>query len=328
MAESGQDKTEEPTSRRREQARADGNVAISMELATLFVLLGGLLMLYFTGLFMAEGIMKLMRQPLFPFDAELTNDNIIGLWKTVLHRYYVIMIPAFAIPLFGVGAYILQNGVNLTTKPLVPSFSRLDPVEGVRRIFSTNALAELAKSILKIVLLGYVMYINIRKEWNLMPSLVGMEAVTTFIFVTGTAFKIMLKTVWVLAVIAGLDYVYQVWRHEKGLKMSMEEVREENKDSEGDPMVKARIRSAQREQAQKRMMQAVSDAGVTDSAHPAIAIGDERLKHAAPSVVEKASGLRVDGRGEIAEEHKVPPVEEKSPPGASSSSERSPWKSR
>jgi flagellar biosynthetic protein FlhB len=313
MADNDQDKTEEPTSRRREEARADGNVATSTEVATFFVILGGLLTLYLTGLFMAEGIMKLMRQPLFPFDVELTRDNIMGLWKVVLHQYYIIMIPAFMIPLFGVLAYVLQNGVNLTAKPLMPTFSKLNPLDGLKRMFSTRSLVELAKSVLKIVVLGYVMYINIRKEWNSMPSLVEMEVVTTFIFVTGTAFKIMLKTVWVLAIIAGVDYVYQVWHYEKGLKMSKEEVKEESKESEGDPMVKARIRSIQREQAQKRMMQAVPDADVvvTNPTHLAIAIKYERMKHGAPVVVAKGSGLIADRIREIAEEHNVPLVEDK-----------------
>jgi flagellar biosynthetic protein FlhB len=313
MADNDQDKTEEPTSRKREEARADGNVATSQEVATFFVAIGGLLVLYFTGLFMAERIMDLMRQPVFPFDVELTRDNILEVWKPVVRQYFIIMIPAFTIPLFGVGAYILQNGVNFTTKPLAPSFSKLNPIEGVKKIFSMRSLVDLAKSIFKIVVLGYVMYVNIRKEWNLMPSLVDMEVVTTFIFVTSTAFKIMLKTIWVLAIIAGIDYVYQVWHHEKGLKMSKEEVKEENKESEGDPMVKARIRSVQREQAQKRMMQAVPDADVvvTNPTHLAIAIKYDRLKYAAPVVVAKGSGLIAEKIREIAKENNVPLVEDK-----------------
>jgi flagellar biosynthetic protein FlhB len=313
MADNDQDKTEQPTSRKREEARSEGNVAVSMELATFFVIMGGLVMLYFSGLWMAGGIMKFMREPVFPFNAELNVQSAVALYRVVLRQYYIIMLPAFMIPLFGVLAYVLQNGINLTLKPLVPNFSKIDPISGTKKIFSVNSLMNLAKSVLKVGVLGYVMYINVRKEWHFMPSLVEMEVVSTFVFVTTVAFKIMLKSVWVLAVIAVVDYAYQKWQFEKGLMMTKEEVKEENRESEGDPLVKSRIRSVQREQARKRMMQAVdtADVVVTNPTHLAVAIKYDRLKADAPVVVAKGAGLIADRIKELAQENMVPIVEDK-----------------
>ncbi len=313
MADDGQDKTEHPTARKREEARAEGNVAVSTELATFFVILGGLTMLYFSGLWMAGGIMKFMRRPVFPFTAELNIQSAVEIYRVVLRRYYIIMIPAFIVPLFGVLAYVLQNGINMTLKPLVPKFSKIDPISGAKKVISLKSLMELAKSVLKVGVLGYVMYVNVKKEWNLMPSLVDMEVVSTFVFVTSVSFKIMLKSVWVLAVIAVLDYVYQRWQFEKSLMMTKDEVKEENRESEGDPLVKSRIRAAQREQARRRMMHEVptADVVVTNPTHLAVAIKYDRLKSDAPVVVAKGSGLIAERIRELALEHMVPIVEDK-----------------
>jgi flagellar biosynthetic protein FlhB len=313
MADSDQDKTEQPTSRKQEESREKGDVATSMEVATFFVILGGLIMLYFSGLWMADGIMKFMREPVFPFNVELNANSAVALYRVVLRQYYIIMLPAFAIPIFGVLAYVLQNGINLTLKPLAPNFSKINPISGVKQLFSVGSLMNLAKSVLKVGVLSYVMYINVKKEWHLMPSLVEMEVVSIFAFVTTVAFKVMIKSVWVLAVIAIVDYAYQKWHFNKGQMMTKEEVKEENKESEGDPMVKSRIRSVQREQARKRMMQAVetADVVVTNPTHLAVAIKYDRLKAGAPVVVAKGAGLIADRIKELAKEHMVPIVEDK-----------------
>lgn len=313
MADSDQDKTEQPTSRKREEARADGNVAVSQEVGTFFVIMGGLVMLYFSGLWMASGIMKFMSGPVFPFNVELNVNNTVALYRVVLRQYCIIMIPAFAIPIFGVLAYVLQNGINLTYKPLVPKFSKINPISGAKKLVSMSALMNLAKSVLKVGVLSYVMYINVKKEWHTMPSLVEMEVVSAFVFVSAVSFRIMLKSAWVLAIIAIVDYAYQKWQFEKGLMMTKEEVKEETRESEGDPMVKARIRTVQREQARKRMMQAVetADVVVTNPTHLAVAVKYDRRKADAPVVVAKGAGLIAERIKELAEEHKVPIVEDK-----------------
>ncbi len=156
----------------------------------------------------------------------------------------------------------------------MPSFSKINPIEGSKKIFSWNALNELFKSILKVAVLSYVVYSAIKKEWPTLPHMIDMEVATSFPLIASLSFKVMIKTVWVLAVIAIVDFAYQKWQHEKSMKMTKEEVKEENRSTEGDPMVKARIRSVQREMARKRMMQDVPEADVvvTNPTHLAVAV--------------------------------------------------------
>jgi flagellar biosynthetic protein FlhB len=313
MADNDQDKTELPTSQKRDETREKGNVASSKEVATFAVFFGGIMLLYFFSTQFAEGMLKLFQQPVFPFDTELTVQDMMGLFKQVLKNYFIIVAPAFAIPIFGLLAYLLQIGINFSGTPLKPTFSKINPIEGSKKIFSWNALNELVKSILKVAVLCYVVYAAIKKEWPTLPHMIDMEVAASFGMIAALSFKVMIKTVWVLAVIAIIDYAYQKWQHEKSMKMTKEEVKEESRSSEGDPMVKARIRTVQREMARKRMMQDVPEADVvvTNPTHLAIALKYDTDKAASPMVVAKGAGLVAAKIREIAVEHGVPIVEDK-----------------
>jgi len=313
MAENDQDRTEQPTSRKRDEARLEGNVAVSREAATFFVILGALLVLYFTGVWMAERILAMMGKPFFSFRQELTPAGVIVVYKGMLKEFFTLLIPIFIIPLFGLASYLMQNGLLLSTKSLTPDFSKISPVSGVKRMFSVGSLAELGKSLLKISVLSYVVYVNVMKEWYQMPFLMDMEVISTFSYIATVSFKIMIKTVWVLALIAVLDFIYQRWQHERGLKMTREEVKEEMKHSEGDPNVKARIKSLQREMARKRMMKDVPEADVvvTNPTHLAVALKYDKAKADAPLVVAKGAGHVAERIRELARENGVPLVENK-----------------
>ncbi|MBE9529046.1 MAG: flagellar biosynthesis protein FlhB [Proteobacteria bacterium] len=313
MADNDQDKTELPTSQKRDETRSKGNVASSKEVATFAVFFGGIMLLYFFSAWFAEGMLKLFQQPAFPFDAELTVQDTVGLYKRVLKDFLILSAPAFAIPIFGLLAYLLQIGFNFSGEPLKPSFSKINPIEGAKKIFSWNALNELAKSVLKVAVLCYVVFAAIKKEWAALPHMIDMEVAASFGLIAALSFKVMIKTVWVLAVIAIVDFAYQKWQHEKSMKMTKEEVKEENRSTEGDPMVKARIRSVQREMARKRMMQDVPEADVvvTNPTHLAVAIKYDTDKAASPIVVAKGAGLVAMKIREIAKEHGVPIVEDK-----------------
>ncbi|MBI5345200.1 MAG: flagellar biosynthesis protein FlhB [Deltaproteobacteria bacterium] len=314
MAENDQERTEQPTSRRREEARDEGRFAVSKELSSFFAILGGLAVLYSTGLWMAMGLVDVMKRSFGPMKGELTVEAASGLFQRLGFKFLVIILPALSIPLIGALSYVIQNGFAFTGKPLSPDFTKLNPLSGFKRLFSLNSAAELVKSILKVSVLGYVVYINVAKEWQTLPFLMDVDAAGAASYIASVSFRIMVRTVWVLALIAAIDYVYQRWQFEKGLRMTKEEVRREMKELEGDPMIKARIKSIQREYARKRMMQEVpkADVVVTNPTHLAVALRYDKEKAKAPLVVEKGAGLIAGKIREIAGRHGVPVVENKS----------------
>lgn len=313
MAELDQEKTEQPSSRRREQARQDGSFAISKELSSFFVVLTGLLVLYYSGLWMVISVADFMKKSFALRAGDLTVRDISGMFHDVSLRFFLVVAPVFLIPVVGALSYALQNGFVFTGRGITPQFSKLDPVAGVKRLFSLNSAVELVKSLIKISVLSYVVYTVISKEWMNLPFLMDMDAITSMTYIGRVSFRIMIKTAWVLAVIAALDYAYQKWNFEKSLRMTKEELKEEMKELEGDPIVKARIKSIQREMARKRMMQEVpkADVVVTNPTHIAVALKYDREKASAPLLVAKGAGQIAERIKEIAGRHGVPVVENK-----------------
>ncbi len=316
MAEDERERTEQPTSRRREEARKEGNVAVSKEVATFFVVLGGLFVLSFFGVWMAQNLMEFMKisfQNYHAFRLNIDMDTIGILTRDTIFKIFTILLPVMFVPLFGVLAFLIQNGFILTGKPITPDLSKIDPVSGLKKIFSVEALAELLKSILKVSILSYVVVSAVVKEWNSLPLLIDMDVISFCAYTGSMALRIMTRTVWVLAVIALLDYLFQKWSHERSLRMTREEIKEEMKETEGDPLVKTRIKSIQRDLARKRMMQEVpnADVVVTNPVHIAVALKYDRKKAGAPFVVAKGAGLIAEKIKEIAKRHGVPVVENK-----------------
>lgn len=313
MAENDQEKTEQASSRRKEQARQEGNFAISKELSTFFMILAGLMILYFSGLWMAMGVAELMKKSFHIVRSELTVKDVSDLFGTISYKFFLIIAPILAIPVFGAISYAIQSGFAFTGKPLTPDISKIDPLSGFKKLFSLNSIAELVKSLLKVSILTYVVYVNVAKEWNSLPFLMNMEVAGSAAYMGKVTITIMSKTLWVLALIAVIDYGYQKWNYEKGLRMSKEELKEEHKEMEGDPAVKARIKSIQREMARKRMMQDVptADVVVTNPTHLAVAIKYDRSKGNAPIVVAKGAGYIAQKIRELAKNSKVPVIENK-----------------
>ena len=316
MPEDERERTEAPTSRRREEARREGNVAISREVGTFFVILGGLIVLSMAGMWMVKGMSEFMKGSFslaYFSKGGFDVAEIERLFKIASYRLFIVLLPVLVIPVFGIMAFIIQNGLIFTAKPLTPDISKIDPIAGLRKLFSITSLAELFKSILKVSILGYVVVGAVIKEWDHLPLLFDMDVVSSMAYMGKVTIKIMIRTVWVLAVIALLDYAFQRWSHERSLRMTREEVKEEMKETEGDPMVRARIRSIQRTLARQRMMQEVpnSDVVVTNPVHIAVALKYDREEAEAPVVVAKGKGLVAEKIKEIARKHGVPVVENK-----------------
>jgi flagellar biosynthetic protein FlhB len=183
----------------------------------------------------------------------------------------------------------------------------------LKRLFSLRSLAELVKSIVKILFVAAVAYLMIKQDLDLIPTLTRQSVLDIFVFAARVAFKICFNVCLALVVLAILDFAYQRWEHEKSLKMTKQEVKDENKQTEGDPKVKARIRSIQMETARQRMMAAVPEADVviTNPTHLAVALRFDAARMIAPQVIAKGAGYVAERIKQIAAENDVPLVEDK-----------------
>jgi flagellar biosynthetic protein FlhB len=309
-----QDRTEPASPKKRQDARQKGQVALSREIPSVMVLLGAMTIFYFAGSWMFSILVELTGSVLnqcgqFELEAEAMN---LFMWR-IFRELLKMLIPLFGAAIVaGVIGNISQIGFMLTGKPLVPKFSKFNPINGIKRLFSLRSMVELIKALLKVLIVGGVAYLMLRGAMDQIPALVELDPMSILAFTGRVALKIGFYTCLVLVVLAGLDYVFQHWQHERDLRMSKQEVKDEYKQREGDPMVKSRIRSAQRQMAMQRMMESVPKATViiTNPTHLAIALKFER-DMPAPMVVAKGAGHIAERIRKIAEEHGIPIVEQK-----------------
>ena len=313
MAEQDQEKTEQATPKRKEEAREKGQVAKSREVSSAAILIGGLVYLWFGAVPMMEKIMKVMKKD-FAAAATVTLsvESVPFIITGLIYDLFSIVLPFFLLAAcVALIVNLVQTGFVFSGEPLVPKWSRINPVENLKRLFSLQALVELTKNLLKVAIIGITLWLTIRNELNTVPQLVSWSVPDIVAYVGKVAFRIMTSTCWILIVLAVLDFIYQHWEHMKSLKMTKQEVKEEYKQLEGDPLVKGRIRRIQREMARKRMMAAVpkADVVITNPTHYAVALRYEQEKMAAPTVVAKGTEYLAEKIKEIARFHHVPIVE-------------------
>jgi len=317
MAETaGQEKTEKATSKKKEDARNKGQVAISREVSSAMVLLASLGFFYFAGSWMFWNLSEIITrvfQNLGTLQFNTINDASVFSLE-VLSRLLAILIPLLLpLAILGLAANILQVGFKFSTEAISPKFNKLNPISGMKRLVSLKAFVELAKSILKLLFIGTIAYILVKSDMEAFPLLIHQEVGQILIFIARVSLKISFFVCLALVVLAVLDFLYQRWQHEKDLKMTKQEVKDEQKQTHGDPKVKGRIRSMQLEMARRRMMEAVPEADVviTNPTHLAIAIKFSAEEMMAPVVLAKGAGHVAQRIKEIAAEHQVPLVEDK-----------------
>jgi flagellar biosynthetic protein FlhB len=314
MAEdTGLERTEPASIRRREQAREEGQVARSRELSTLALLLAAGGGLWFMGAGLTDKLSGLMRHGM-QLDRALAFDPDLMLLR--LKESSVDALLAFSpllllLVIAGVASALLLNGWLFSFKPLLPDWSRLDPLQGLTRIVSWNGVIEMLKAIAKTVLVGgvaaWVIWHNSGAVLALAAEPLG-AGMAHLLQLLGKSFLIMAGS---MALVVAIDIPFQIWDHERKLRMTREEVRQENKETEGDPHVKAHIRSQQREMARRRMMASIpkADVVVTNPTHYAVALRYQDSSMRAPQVVAKGAHLLAARIREIAEEHNVPLLE-------------------
>jgi len=244
----------------------------------------------------------------------VSTDTVSSLMAGVVYDIFSLLLPMFLVAM--VTAFLvnlLQAGFVFSFEPLSPKWSKIDPIKGLKRLFSLHAVVELLKNVLKILIIGLSLWLTMDAEWAVLPRLVSYRIPEIVAYVGKVSFKIVLSTCWILVVLAVLDFLYQRWEHNRSLKMTKQEVKEEYKQLEGDPLVKGRIRRIQREWARKRMMAAVpkADVVITNPTHYAIAIRYEQETMAAPLVLAKGADYLAEKIKEIARIHHVPIIENK-----------------
>lgn len=312
--EDKEQRTERATPRRRQEAREKGQVARSAEVGSTIILTSGLAVFYFFGMGMFQSLKDVMAKAISIVGSTvLTEETIVPIFKNTIMDVSYILLPILILPAAGLAANVMQVGLLFTLKPLAPNLSKINPLAGFKRIVSERMLAELIKGIFKMIVVGYISYLVIKAEFIRFAPLIDMSISGIIFYLSSTAAKIFILSLVVLIIIAVLDYAFNRWEMEKGLRMTKEEVKEEIKETEGNPLLKSRIRSLQREMARKRMMQEVPKATVvvTNPTHLAVAIRYEHGKMRAPLVVAKGAGIIAEKIREIAREHNVPIVENK-----------------
>ena len=314
MAEENDSERTQPASPRRlEQAREDGEVARSQELNTFALLAVAGMSVWILGGEILSGLIGLMRSAL-----TLTADDVFqtGQMLRLLGEHggtgFGAIAPVLAAAfLAALIAPLLLNGWLFTLKPLQPKFSRLNPLAGMGRMFSLHGLVELAKAVAKVLVVGGVAALVIWSSLDAVVSLSQESTLSASLHAARLVGWTLLLTIGGMALIAAVDVPYQLWNHAKKLRMSPAELRREERESEGDPQIKARIRNLQREAARKRMMAEVpkADVIITNPTHYAVALSYRENSMRAPRVVAKGQDLTAQRIRELAGEHRVPIVE-------------------
>lgn len=240
--------------------------------------------------------------------------DISMLLRTVMLRLLIILLPVLLIG-FAVAfvSDLFQVKWRPTSKPLQPKFSKLNPINGIKKIFSAQSLVELVKSVAKILLIALVTYSYIKKKSGLLYALYDMSMMQAVNLIGETVIELGIRISAIYMIIAGADFMYQKYKFKNDMKMTKQEVKEEYKNAEGDPEIKGKIKARMREASQRRMMQAIpkADVVITNPTHYAVAIRYDTEVAPAPIVVAKGSDYLAQKIKQIARENNVEIVEDK-----------------
>lgn len=309
------EKTEEATPRRRQEARKKGQVAKSVEINSAFVLIGGLLVLQLFGPGIYEQLLQLVRETLATLPrADLTMADTRQLGFTLGISFLKIMSPVFAAALMiGVVSNVAQMGFVFSFDQVKPKFSRMNPLQGFKRLLSKRSLVEVLKGVLKITVVSVLVYMVFQDKAALLLDLTRMGVLPAFGVMAGIGLELAFKAAAIIFVMAAGDFVFQRREFIKNLRMTRHEVKEEWKQAEGSPQLKARIRQVQRQMAASRMMHSVPQASVviTNPTHLAVALQYDSKTMRSPKVTAKGERLMAERIKEVAREHGVPIVENK-----------------
>ncbi len=308
----GGEHTEDPTPKRLEDAVKRGDVVKSTEVNTWFMIAGGTLLIMVFSVPMAESLQATLRA-LLANSYEIHTDGaaLLGLMRTLVFDVMsALAIPILLLILAAIGGNMIQHRLVLSTEPVRPQFSRISPLAGLGRLFSRQALANFAKGLAKLCLVGAILAGLLWPQRRFLSGFITTDLAAILPATRSLAVQMLGAVVAVLTVIATLDYLFQYRQWFDRQKMSLREMKEEYRQSEGDPMVKGKLRQLRNSRMKKRMMAAVPKASVviTNPTHFAVALQYERGMNA-PVCVAKGVDLIARKIREVAEAHNIPVVE-------------------
>ena len=318
FADEGGDKTEEPTAKKLSDARKEGQVAKSMELVTATMLLAMFVMLKvvvgFIGTQFIEGFTKI-----YPLFGEMISDDFSRITATALLQDALLDVAFISLPIFA-AAVVVSFAINvaqvkwqITTKPLKPKGSKLNPVNGMKRIFSKDKLFELVRDSFKIIFIFIIAYTSLKNETDLLTLLYDFSLEQAVVLIGDMVIDLGIKISAFYFVIGLIDYIYQKLKFKRDLRMTKQEIKDEYKQQEGDPQIKGKIKSKMREASQRRMMQQLPEADVviTNPTHFACAIKYDKDTAEAPVLIAKGADYVAQKIKEAAKEYDIPIVENK-----------------
>lgn len=308
------ERTEEATQQRREDFRKRGQVAQTRELSSVLLLFCSVLIVWVMSHFMFKQIYEIFQ---FSFGdslvASVRHGDPIAALKVAVSRMAILVVPiALVYWVVGFASSLLQVGFLYNEEALQVRWERLDPVSGFKRVFSLRALVEGLKAVLKVCVILGIAYLLLKNQIQQLPHLMSYSISQIFVFLGELIVRLMAGIGFFMLVLAGVDYLYQRWDMEKEMRMTKQEIKEEVKSREGDPLIRARIKRVQRDIASRRMMEDVpkADVVVTNPTHIAIALKyDENM--VSPKVIAKGAELIAQKIKEIAREHGIPVIENK-----------------
>ncbi|MEC5396593.1 flagellar biosynthesis protein FlhB [Uliginosibacterium sp. H1] len=311
--ENDEDKTEPASERRLQQAREEGNVPQSRELATFLVMMGGVLGLWVSWRWMLDHLNGVLRSGLsVERETIFAERGMLDMLSSISSEALLSLAPLFAVLVIAaIAAPVMLGGLLFSSKAVTPDLNRVNPLSGIKRVFSLHGLAELVKGLLKSVLVGGV---GAWVLWHYRYELLGLSTMSLETASAETGRILLWATLSLascLAVLALVDVPFQLWRYYSQLKMSKQELKQEMKEQDGDPQIKAQIRARQREMARRRMMESVpkADVVVTNPTHFAVALKYDSARMGAPTIVAKGADLVAHNIRELARKHGVPLLE-------------------
>ncbi|QTA38560.1 flagellar biosynthesis protein FlhB [Thermosipho ferrireducens] len=304
------DKTEKATPRKRQKAREEGQVPVSREFTSGLALLAGIMAMWFVG----KGMIYSLKEA-FVFFAQLPsydtiNISDLGIYTWIAFQKLAINVVLFVAMILAVGVFtgFLQTRFLFTFKALKFDLSKINPISGLKRMFSMRSLFELLKSIFKLIIVGYVGYLVVKSRWNDLLLTPNMSVDEGALLIWNITFEMLTKCGIALLAIAFADYFFSRYEYEKNIRMTKQEVKEEFKEVEGNPEIKKRQRQIMMQYAMHRMMQEVPEATVvvTNPTHFAVAIKYDNEEMSAPVVVAKGADKLAERIKQIARENRVP----------------------
>jgi flagellar biosynthetic protein FlhB len=309
------EQTEKATPKRRQEARGKGQVPRSTELAASVIFLAVVLVLhaFFTPMIDSlQGSMRGYFSRIGDIRSDLTIHSVGGLFVQAASGVMIIVLVVFALAFFfGIVANVAQFGFLFTLKSITPSFGKLNPINGFKNLFSKRIFVQLAKQLLKLAAVAIILYVEISKNISFFAQ-VGQSSPAQMIELTmNLIYGIAWKFGALLVIVGILDYAYERWQLEENLKMSKQEVKDEWRQSEGNPEARGAMKKRQRETSRRRMMQAVPRATVvvTNPTHFAVALEWDEMQMEAPVVIAKGADLIAKRIRDLAKEHNIPIME-------------------